>query len=338
MTTRLEDNVYNRTTRRDQPKMKLWRSAGILLTYRCNCRCAFCYYNCGPDKGGLLSVDLALSAWSSLQDLAGERARIHLTGGEPFLYWDRLIEILEAGQAAKMGPVDMIETNGFWATDDAEVTQRLQRLDGLGMQRLKVSCDPFHQQFVDIRHVQRLVRLAREIFGRERVLVRWEDYLQANNLPAPGSDAYDKQTLNQAATDHPCRFTGRAAEDLIDQPKTHHLDELRSACCGQSFLGAKGVHIDPFGNVFSGTCSGIIVGNIAQQSLKELWCNFNPLTHPVIATLCQQGPTGLESQASSPPPIDHWVSKCHLCTHLRRDLMSQGQYRDTLGPDECYKS
>ena len=337
MTTRLEDNVYNRSIRRDQPKMKLWKSAGILLTYRCNCRCAFCYYNCGPDKGGLIPVDLALSAWQSLQDLAGERARIHLTGGEPFLYWDRLIEILEAGQAQSLGPVDMVETNGFWASDDAQVTQRLKQLDNLGMQRLKVSCDPFHQQFVDISHVQRLVRVARDLLGPERVLVRWEDYLQANDLPPAGSEAYDPQYLNQAAADHPCRFTGRAADDLIDQPQTHRLGELRTACCVQSFLGAKGVHIDPFGNVFSGTCSGIIVGNITHQTLQELWRNFSPLIHPVIGTLCKQGPAGLESLASSPAPDDGWASKCHLCTHLRRDLLSQGQYRDTLGPDECYK-
>ncbi len=332
----LQDNVYNRSVRRDQPKMKLWRSAGILLTYRCNCRCAFCYYNCGPDKGGLIPVDLALAVWQSLQELAGEHARIHLTGGEPFLYWERLLEILQAGQKAHLGPVDMIETNGFWAQNEQEVAERLHGLSKLGMQRLKVSCDPFHQQFVDIEQVRLLVRVARRILGPERVLVRWQEDLDGEPLPPPGSDTYNRSYLNQSATRHPCRFTGRAADILTDQPHPLSLMQLQGACCPQSFLGAKGVHIDPFGNVFSGTCSGILVGNVTRIPLSQLWRDFNPLTHPIIKSLCMDGPVGLRKLTNTPLSPHGWVSKCHLCTTLRRDLLSQGQYRDILGPMECY--
>lgn len=334
--TGLQDNVYNRSVRRDQPQMKLWRSAGILLTYRCNCRCAFCYYNCGPDKGGLIPVDLVLSVWQSLRDLAGDRARIHLTGGEPFLVWERLLEILQAGLAARLGPVDMIETNGFWADNEPDVAERLHLLSDLGMQRLKVSCDPFHQQFVDIERVRLLVRVARQCLGPDRVLVRWQEELDSNPLPAPGSEAYSRAYLNQSAAQHPCRFAGRAAEVLTDQPTTQSLAQLQGATCSRSFLGAKGVHIDPFGNVFSGTCSGIIVGNVTHTSLCRLWCDFNPLTAPVIKSLCSEGPVGLRKLAQRPLATHGWVSKCHLCTTLRRDLWSQGQHRDILGPSACY--
>ena len=41
-------NAYNAGLARDDPKFKLWRSAGLMLTYRCNCACEFCYYNCSP--------------------------------------------------------------------------------------------------------------------------------------------------------------------------------------------------------------------------------------------------------------------------------------------------
>src|SRR4030042_5894880 len=94
----LSEKIYNSRTTRSEPKVKLWRSAGLMLTYKCNCSCEFCYYNCDPDKGGLMPVDNALSAWKSLRILAGDRAKIHITGGEPFLYWDHLLEILEQAQ------------------------------------------------------------------------------------------------------------------------------------------------------------------------------------------------------------------------------------------------
>ena len=168
----LSENIYNSLTTRSEPKFKLWRSAGLMLTYKCNCACEFCYYNCDPDKGGLMPVDTAISAWQSLKILAGDSAKIHFTGGEPFLYWDRLQEILEQAQKQNLDKVDLIETNGFWATDEKIVRQRLKKLDELGMNRFKVSTDPFHQQYVDIEPVRRLAEMAVEILGPKRVLVR----------------------------------------------------------------------------------------------------------------------------------------------------------------------
>jgi MoaA/NifB/PqqE/SkfB family radical SAM enzyme len=173
----LVDNIYNRSAARDEPKFKLWRSAGLLLTYKCNASCEFCYYNCSPEKGGLMPVRTCIAAWRSLKMLAGEGAKIHLTGGEPFLYWDHLIAILKEGKKQNLGPVDMVETNGFWAKDDQLVTDRLHTLIDLGVQRLKISVDPFHQEYVDIEPVRRLAHKAREVLGMDRVLVRWEKYL-----------------------------------------------------------------------------------------------------------------------------------------------------------------
>jgi len=100
-----------------------------MLTYKCNCACEFCYYNCDPDKGGLMPVDTAISAWQSLKILAGDNAKIHITGGEPFLFWDHLQEILDQAQKQNLGKVDLIETNGFWATSEKIVRQRLKKLD-----------------------------------------------------------------------------------------------------------------------------------------------------------------------------------------------------------------
>lgn len=127
-----------------------------MLTYKCNCRCEFCYYRCGPEKGGVMAVDTAINAWRGLKNIAGDEAKIHITGGEPFLYYEHLLEILKAAKRENLGLIDLIETNGFWAVDDKIIERRLKELDELGMQRLKISCDPFHQEYVDIELVRRL--------------------------------------------------------------------------------------------------------------------------------------------------------------------------------------
>ena len=65
-----------------------------------------------------MPVDIAINAWQSLKELAGDNAKIHITGGETFLYWDHLVEILQEAKKSNLGPVDIIETNGFWAVDE----------------------------------------------------------------------------------------------------------------------------------------------------------------------------------------------------------------------------
>jgi hypothetical protein len=334
----LSNNIYNKQAARQEPKFKLWRSAGLLLTYKCNAACEFCYYNCSPQKNGLMPVDMAIKAWKSLNTLAGENARIHLTGGEPFLYWDHLQQILEQGKNQNLGKADLIETNGFWAANDQIVKERIKILDNFGINRFKISTDPFHQEFVDIEPVRRLASLATEILGIRRVLVRWRKYL---DNPAKMKDlppAERKEQYISAIKDFLCRFTGRAGDKLAELFAIKSIDSLASMNCKSDFLSAKGVHIDPFGNVFSGTCSGIIVGNTNQAPLEEIWKRFHPNQNGFIKTLFEHGPCGLLEKAEKLgyKKTKTYASKCHLCTSIRQFFFENGIERSIVGPAECY--
>lgn len=336
----LSQNVYNQTVRVHEPKFKIWRSAGLLLTYKCNASCEFCYYNCGPGVGGLMSIDTAISAWQSLGILAGDGAKVHITGGEPFLYWDHLQHVLQRARSEKLGRVDLIETNGSWATSERIARQRLKRLDELGMYRLKISTDLFHQEYVEIAVVRRLADTAADLLGRDRVLVRWQKYLDdpidmTNLAPAQRYREYVR-----TMTEHPCRFTGRAAGKLAGLVASEPTGTLAAENCKSDILGAKGVHIDPFGNVFSGTCSGIIFGNISRTPLEEIWQQFQPEQNGLIGTLFDHGPAGLLEKAKSLgyKEAGLYAGKCHLCTSLRQFLFMQGLDKTTIGPAECYGS
>lgn len=334
----LSENIYNSEAARHEPKLKLWRSVGLLLTYKCNAVCEFCYYNCGPGKDGVMSVATAIGAWKSLRNLAGRAAKIHITGGEPFLYWDRLVQILQEARKEKLGEVDLIETNGFWAMSEGIARERLGKLDELGLRRLKISTDPFHQEYVDAEPVRRLAEVAVEVLGFERVLVRWRKYL-ASPVEMRGltSEARKRQYI-LAMKDYPCRFTGRAAGELAGLAASKPIESLASMNCSSGFLAAKGVHIDPFGNVFSGTCSGIIVGNINQMLLEDIWKQFNPARSEFIDTLFNLGPCGLLDEAIELgyKKAEVYASKCHLCTSIRQFFFDKGIEKLVVGPGECY--
>jgi MoaA/NifB/PqqE/SkfB family radical SAM enzyme len=335
----LSENLYNRTVAPHQPKFKLWRSAGLLLSYKCNAACEFCYYNCSPEQAGLMPVDTAVSIWQSLCVLAGAGAKVHLTGGEPFLFFDRLCEILTAAAKQKLPPADLIETNGFWATDDAVVTVRLNTLAAFGIRRLKISVDPFHQEFVDIEPVRRLAAIAEDILGKERLLVRWRKYLgepsEAKDLTLAERDSRYVASLKE----YPCRFTGRAAGRLAELVADKPVESLKLLNCSGAFLGAKGVHIDPYGNVFSGTCSGIILGNVNERPLESIWQQFEPEKDPIIDRLFQYGPVGLLDEAlkTGYVTLPLYAGKCHLCTSVRNLLYEKGLGGSTLGPAACYR-
>lgn len=334
----LTENIYNLQIARHEPKFKIWRSAGLILTYKCNCRCEFCYYNCAPDKNGLMPVDIAIKSWQSLKNICGDSAKIHITGGEPFLYWEHLQEILKQAKKQNLGEVDMIETNGFWASDEELIRQRLKILDRLGMYRLKISTDPFHQEYVDIEPVRRLAKTAIDVLGSKRVLVRWEKYLRYPvEIRGLCSSERDKEYISALNT-YPSRFTGRAAGKLAELVAEKTIQDLASVNCKSNFLAAKGVHIDLFGNVFSSTCSGIIIGNINHNPLEEIWKQFHPEQNKLIETLFDIGPVGLLNKASDMgyKTAKVYANKCHLCTDIRNFMFTQNIEKSIIGPEECY--
>ena len=98
------------------------------------------------------------------------------------------------------------------------------------------------------------------------------------------------------------------------------------------------MHIDPFGNVFSGTCSGIIVGNINQTPLEEIWKQFDPQSGGLINTLFNKGPYGLltEAEKQGYRRKDFYAGKCHLCTSIRQFFFKNGLEKSIVGPAECY--
>jgi hypothetical protein len=153
-----------------------------------------------------------------------------------------------------------------------------------------------------------------------------------------GTPSPRDRTYVEAYHDYPFRFNGRAAGHLAELLASTPAEAFVRVNCLAGFLGAKGVHIDPYGNVFSGTCSGIILGNIHQTPLEDIWKTFHPGQIELIRTLCERGPCGLLEKAKSLgyEELRAYADKCHLCTHIRQFLFEKRIEPSVIDPADCY--
>jgi MoaA/NifB/PqqE/SkfB family radical SAM enzyme len=286
-----------------------------------------------------MPVDMAIEAWQGLQRLAGRQARVHITGGEPFLVFERMAEIVRRAHQEGLTPIDSIETNGGWAVNDPQIRERIGFLADHGMDRLKISWDPFHAEYVDIECIRRLVETASHIIGRNRVLVRWDEYLNDPLDMRRLTLEQRNQEFQRSVAKFPIRFTGRSAGQLADLFSNQSFESLAGQRCLETFLSAKGVHIDPYGNVFSGLCSGIILGNITTRGLDEIWKNLDPCQMDLVGQLCSRGPEGLVPEARKAGFVTgpRYAGKCHLCTRIRQFFFDNRRHLSIIGPEDCYE-
>jgi hypothetical protein len=176
------------------------------------------------------------------------------------------------------------------------------------------------------------------MLGGKRVLVRWQKYLE-NSVEMKNLSAQqrDKNYIS-ALKDYPCRFTGRAGGKQAELVASEPAETIAGKNCRSGFLGTKGVHIDPYGNVFSGTCSGIIIANVNETPLEIIWKEFHPAKSELIGTLFNSGPAGLLKKAVEKgyKPLGLYAGKCHLCTSIRQFFFDNDIDTSTIGPAECY--
>ena len=326
------------------PELAVWEFAGLFITYWCNAACAFCYVHSGPERGGDMAVETALDLWRSLDRLAaghGKQMRIHMAGGEPFREWPRLAGIIHAAHYAGLSPLEKIETNAFWAVDDDLTRARLELLDQLDLGLLVISSDVFHQEFIPLERVERGVRIARRVLGRGRVRVRWWDFLKQPVDLRTADPATKHQAYQAALQRHHDRLTGRAAERLADLLPRYPAEHFCGEHCTNPVLRSKHVHIDAYGNIFPGVCSGIILGRASGRTVEDVWNDVagNWRDNPVVAAVVAGGSYELMRRAqefSYQELPKGYADKCHLCAHVRQFLMDRQIWPEFIGPPECY--
>ena len=320
--------------------VKYWSFAGIMLTYWCSARCASCYLCCGPDRSEWMEVELALRLWRELVEASPHGCKVHISGGEPFGDWDRLIGLCTAAQSEGLGPPAKIETSAFWATDEQVVRLRVGALDAAGMTKLVISTDPYHQQFIPIERARLAARVARDVLGADRLQVRWRDWLENGFDTAALDESERAEVFAKYAIGRRDRYNGRAAALLGPTQQQKPVSDFADSRCDGALLRSKHVHIGPDGRIIPGTCGGIVLGSVSEGTVGDLWRRLEAdrARRPVVGRLAAHGPVGLLAEAESLgfAPRAGYAGKCHLCWDIRSFLSSKDLYRDELGPVWMY--
>ena len=319
--------------------VKYWSRAGLLLTTWCNAACASCYLACGPGRREDMPVESAVAWWADLAAASPHGCRVHLTGGEPFGDWERLIAVCRRARSEGLSGLELVETNAYWADDVSLVRDRLRQLDEAGMEKFKISADPYHQQFVPLERCRLAARAAEEVLGSDRVQVRWRDWLDEGFDTAGLDEAARRELFQSYARRGRERMNGRAVSRLASGLVSMEPSAFADKPCGDSLLRSRHVHLMPDGGIMPGTCAGILLGRAGCKPIAEIWRGLSQdhAERAVVGPLASSGPTALLQEAVAHGFVPgRYASKCHLCWDVRRHLASLKLHPDELGPGWMY--
>lgn len=322
------------------------QSAGLITNYRCSFRCAHCLYCASPD------IDEEIRD-SQLEELIRQMDRVlgsvplHIGGGEPLLYFDRIQRLLAWLRKTEI-VVEYVETNGSSLLKD-----RPRKLDALrkeGLECLLVSISPFHNAFINLAALKSVIRDVLAVYGR-RGLFPWHPgylpYLERfpPHQTVPVTDYFSKfsnaeiqQQLTAVMYIHP---GGRAASFLANYLPCLPAEELRGKNCRESLASPIHAHLDYMGNYLTGFCSGLRIGEGTGFDLGRLYREGIRLSqYPVLDILINNGVQGLYEhtlKAGYTPLKQGYVSPCHLCLDMRVHLYFHKERYPEFYPDFFYE-
>jgi hypothetical protein len=286
------------------------RCVNFRFTYHCNISCRHCYNSSGPHlKNKKIALDPMLAIVARMPSVG--IGRLNLTGGEPFLYPEQLVALIEAGRAAGLNGIT-INTNGFWAATDDKATRTLQRLAAAGFMRgpgdyLKVSGGSYHREFLPFDRVMIAAGRYHAMFARP---------LKVDYEVAPEDHEATKrvrdQVLSAGLSDRiellfrRVRPLGRGRElqgfslGQIDQPCTNinqivfDPDGSARPCCG-----------------LNNANSGIVVGSLHADGLRDLVKRMQ--NDPVLQFLNRNPMDAIFRYLDRPQNPEGYSGVCDLC-------------------------
>lgn len=269
---------------------------------RCNIRCSHCV--AAEDIPDNAKMELG-RAKEIIRDMAAaDVTGISFTAGEPFIYFDDLLELVTLSR--KLNIYTRIVTNSYWAKTQEETNQRLSTLKECGLSQLRISYSRWHQQHVPRQNVLNAARGSR-IAGIDYFISfvtdfsekddEYEQFLRDNELlffPEPVIYAGRANSFNRKAifTDYQenrCTMNPYLAPDLT-----------MYACCDA------GSHFN--------TTGFFNLGNLNTYSVDQLFSKSE--TSQIYNCIRSMGITNIASFAGMNAREIVTYRKCELCDKL----------------------
>lgn len=325
-------------------------SMGIFLTYKCNARCKHCMYLCSPEwKGDWLSIEDGEKVLSQVAgmingspygiDKIGVNHGLHFTGGEPFLNFELLVDLIRIADKLKI-PSKFVETNCFWCRDDKFTEGRLEVLKNAGLQGILISVNPFILENIPFERTERCVRVALDIFKNNVVVYQDLFYRQFKK-----SGIRDTMELSEYLNLFENKKglvellpRGRAVYELKDLFVKFPPEYFFGLSCRRELTRNWHVHGDNYFNYIPGYCGGISLGDV--RNIHSIIAGINLEERQILSLLLDdiQKLYDLAVRKFDYSELtEGYISKCHLCLDIRKHIVNQTDEFQELSPPEFYR-
>jgi hypothetical protein len=268
----------------------------------CNIRCAHCV--AAGSVPAYQKMELA-RAKEIIRDMAvAGVSGISFTAGEPFLFFDDLLELVELCRENNI--YTRIVTNGYWASTPDTANHRLGLLKQHGLCQLRISASRWHQEHVPLQNVVQAAHGCMQT-GVDYFISFVTDFSETDDgheqffrdhgltfFPEPviyagRADAWGRKALFTDYQDNRCAMNPYLAPDLN-----------MYACCdaGSHFTAT---------NVF-------LLGNLQEYSIEQLFLRSE--TDPLFACIRSLGISSIASFAGLKAREIVTYRKCELCRKL----------------------
>lgn len=265
-----------------------------------------------------------------------EIKNIGISGGEPFIFFDALEDIIAYAKGSGFETLCM--TNCFWAENKDIASEKLKKLVDSGLDRIGISADEFHQKYVPHERVKNCLCAARELKipisltrvytknskGLKELLgeynIEEDDYVHRDEI----GYFLSKRELSELIGDkimvieHPVTPAGRALSiPKSELPMKLYKDFLGFRC--SSLLEMPVIY--PNGDVYgcctvAGLLNAFYLGNAKEGKLSELIEKGK--TNPFFDFIKVRGPAEMVKILRGKNVFipEEYTSQCHICKEL----------------------
>lgn len=290
------------------------RNLSINITSKCNAKCKHCCFSCSPWS----NVELSESEiWNAVNyGIENKEIReIAITGGEPFLYENLVFDIIK--KISDNGKIVTCITNGFWGKDKLIAKEKLKKLSNLGLKFLTISCDEFHNEYIDIDCINNILEASLDLPIRVSINMTVTKNKSGNELLAKLKD----NLLGIPVTRFSAEPVGNA-KNISKEELYYKLNCNNKMKCSEP---TSGLVIHHNGYVYP-CCSPLVfetilkIGSIREYSLEELNKKFN--SNILLYIIKKEGLSWFVDKCKK-KGIDNfngkYISSCHLCYEIFKD-------------------
>jgi hypothetical protein len=264
---------------------------------------------------------------------------LHFTGGEPFLNFSLLTELVRIAKRLDI-PSTFVETSCFWCVDDDITRMRFKELKDAGLNGMLVSVNPFILEKVPFERTQRCIEISETVFGGNIIIYQelfYEIFRKLNLKNTLPFETFLRRMGGNILSYVEMLPMGRAVYTLGRLYMRYPARQFFGKTCIDELTRGWHIHVDNYCNYMAGYCGGISLGDARNLDLllQGVDLEDKPILESLVTDLKRLYDFG-NKRFNYKELSDGYISKCHLCLDIRRHIAQQTEEFKELRPRKFY--